>query len=71
MAERKIGRPARWGARKTHSLGLPVDLADQLTASATAVGMNLTEYIVIKLAAVEGFELPSAHAVQDALPLGA
>jgi hypothetical protein len=42
-----------------------------LMDSAAAAGMNLTEYVVIHMAAVEGYELPDATTGQDTLPIGA
>jgi hypothetical protein len=42
-----------------------------LMDSAAAAGMNLTEYVVIHMAAVEGYELPDANTGQDTLPIGA
>jgi hypothetical protein len=71
MTERKKGRPARWGAREAHSIAFPAALRRKLMASAAAAGMNLTEYVVIHMAALEGYELPDANAGQDALPIGA
>ena len=71
MAERKKGRPARWGAREAHSIAFPAPLRRMLMDSAAAAGMNLTEYVVIHMAAVEGYELPDATTGQDTLPIGA
>ena len=71
MAQRKMGRPARYGAREQHTIAFPVPLRQSLRASAAAAGMSLTEYVVIRLAALEGVELPDPSADQDTLPMGA
>ena len=72
-ATKSAGRPSRYGPRHAVNVRFPLPVYEKICASAAAAGMSLVEYVIVRMAELEGVELPSPQSEfdQDALPIGA